>query len=1000
MRRVILSGMILLIFTSLLFAQTKTIQKKSGPSLPSGSSGTQGSTSGSSSFPKPATGGSKIEVYDLSIDDIYLDRDDKICVVLKLLEGVIPAGDFQNIRISFSIASLGSIPPIKLSQLDPQGELNSRKRKDINTNLVLRSNDTVLVSLREISDKNAQNNQLKKILNPKVSPVQQKTKAELPIPPPRLPSTGQMIQEQRQMPIPSGQGQAPSVATATGGTTSRIPGRQEGTLTQMSNQPSGEAPLPEVLNILHCPAPGSLVTPIYREVSIAEINRGEAWIDWLLWNPFSVENLKRIEIKISYIRSDGREVRINEFSRTLNDPAGYPLNYRDILNYLKNHRLITAVEPFKTYRFKITGSVTIEKPASSTTRSQGVSVQSEGQQAVTQTSRFGPSESTRRTIPTNSFDIYYFVKGQENTQVNLPSSEYQQVQAGIRIIPEPKNTEGRFKMELGGASIANAVGKYNEWFRDSCQLGISLSNFYLVVEEASDLSKKCSPINLLSLEWDALEEAARSYITITKVVNPGGIKRQYFKDGVAKTFSLLNDFLKKQNCRNIVSAEGKTLRVWAYADARAAIDKPGRKCPICEERSCKYENELSTSRYFIYSPPQYITIYKPEDIPPESQMPASQDLPGIKPRKLGLNHQLTTLSIGPLGLIVPGAKITIAEPVKVNWQESARGFPAGMQAWIRVQRAISGELIVQSISEGTSAEIRPERTESTVAGSFPAGFYKVSHAFCYPGGTPMNPLGGNVPVCTDYSDPVYFESYMPISKVNLRLRDFQLTPRDHHHGLKVKLSNLSPQALTADLVSGVSVFCDFDYATGIFSIPTPIPASSGESSGQVIFEIPSGCNLLSHKGQQTVTLRIPETELWGPASITQTFTIPQQERSNFSFAGNLSFLRSNDGRQITVSRRVVEDLRGRSVGVPYKVKLRISKSGGRIIHEEEFEQTVTASLESRQEERPISFTLNKDEILRKSGGTRHLAVEVIVDWEGKYDESNEGDNRISAWYDF
>ncbi len=320
-----------------------------------------------------------------------------------------------------------------------------------------------------------------------------------------------------------------------------------------------------------------------------------------------------------------------------------------------------------------------------------------------------------------------------------------------------------------------------------------------------------------------------------------------------------------------------------------------------------------------------------------------------------------------------------------------------METWIEIRKVISNELISSpQIREGSSAEIRPPSGETTIAGGFPPGTYKVNHAFCYPFGSTLNP-SSTIPLCTAYSDPVYFQSDVPISKVDLRFGDFQLTPRNSHHGLSVRLYNLSSQTLTRDYVSGIWVH--FESPSGgntSFTIPTPIPGRAGEASQPAPFDLPSNCDILSHLDRQTITLRIDETELWGPTSITQTFTVPQRERSNLSFEGGLAFLRSNDGKQVTVNFRVKEELRGRpNIYIPYKIKFRVSKAGGHIIHEEEFERQ--PSLEGPWS---MSFILNKEDILRKSGGERHLAAEVILDWDGRYAESNENDNVLFSWYDF
>ena len=68
---------------------------------------------------------------------------------------------------------MGNIPDIELSRTDACAELNSRKRKDFNTGLVLKDADNVSCSLINITDKNVRNNSLKERLVPSLSQVKE-----------------------------------------------------------------------------------------------------------------------------------------------------------------------------------------------------------------------------------------------------------------------------------------------------------------------------------------------------------------------------------------------------------------------------------------------------------------------------------------------------------------------------------------------------------------------------------------------------------------------------------------------------------------------------------------------------------------------------------------------------------------------------------------------------------------------------------------------------------
>ncbi|MCM8763391.1 MAG: hypothetical protein NC829_03385, partial [Candidatus Omnitrophica bacterium] len=426
MKKIILITGFVFLSVSFLFAQTQTIGTTSKGSFvgssPATSAGTTSTATTSTSTATSQTSQKQKEVYDLEINDLYLDKNNKICVVLKLLDGTIPSSEFKTIKLSLKASSLGNIPDVELSRVDPNSELNSRKKIYFNIGIVLKSIDTVSANLINVTDKNLSNNSLKERLIPKISQAQQEKTAA--VTPSTIPSA-QTVAGITQSRIPSGRTDT-GLATAQISPGQRIPGR-EGDLTTLSNQPQEEAPLPEVLNILYCPA-YETASPKYREFTLEELRDDILRLDW---NIFGIRDFKQITIKIVYIDEQGRERRIDEFSRALNDPPFYEKNYSDIFNHLVRNRWIGRIDPWKTYRFKITGSVTIEKPSTQANQGSGLNVGSGTQAASIQgASAPGRQTSGRQRLPTNSFDIYYFIKGQENTNIQPPTSQYQQVQAG------------------------------------------------------------------------------------------------------------------------------------------------------------------------------------------------------------------------------------------------------------------------------------------------------------------------------------------------------------------------------------------------------------------------------------------------------------------------------------------------------------------------------------------------------------------------------------------
>ena len=738
----------------------------------------------------------------------------------------------------------------------------------------------------------------------------------------------------------------------------------------------------EVLNILYSPAVPYIDSPKYDEVPFENLAGYEMMMEW---NNF-IENFKQITIKIFYITADGREVRINEFSRMRSEPNFYKVSYNEIFNYLKRNRLISQIESWRTYRFKITGEAVLEQMSSNVSQNiSSLSSMAEGRQMVAQqvSGPQGAISSTRTVLPTNSFEIYLFVKGQEDTNVDLPSSNYQQLQTGIEIYPEEFSSEGKFKITLKGREVSRAAGKEDEHWKSGRKYSMWASNFYLVIEDAGNPDLRCS-CDLI----ESFRERFRPGASVAGGSNRGKIEisgyephpyREFYS--CYADFSLLNDLLTLRDCRNkFPSPEGKTFKIWAYADVEG------------------YEPDFHC---FIYSLPYYITLYRPEDIPSQTESREYQDISSFKPQTLVLNHNLTNLN---LPLPVTGAKININEPLNISWRDN---LPTqSMQGnspliYFVLDKFVSNswqnqETIEHQIASGQqSLDLFPSVSKS-VAGGFKKGIYRLKHYYL---------LG---PFRSQDSDWVYFESVCSALPVDLRFTQFTTTPRRNHHSLSFRLQNFSPYDLTNEYVANVRVGVMKEGGIANYiEVPTPIRGMHGESAGWVLVELPENCDLDSNVASQKVTLSLFDTELWKETSLSQTFTVPVQDRSNLYFQGSLSFSRSNDGNQIIVNFRTVEDLRGKGV-FPYKIKLRVSKQGGRIIHEEEFLQHAQGStypadpnaIGPTSRDYPLSFILNKDDILRKSGGERHLALEVILDWENKYAESNESDNLISGWYNF
>lgn len=875
MKRVILIVGVLFLFISSLFAQTMKSTSQGGLAGSGSSTGSSSTTSKSSST-STSQSTQKIIPYDLEVNDLYLDKDNKICVVLKLLEGNIPPQDFRTIKLSLKVASLGNIPDIELSRVDPQAELNSRKKKDFNTGLVLKIADNVSCSLINISDKNSQNNTLKERLAPKI--LQTQIEKTVPPKPSKTPSTTQVARVTTPTGLPSG-GVDKSSSSVRAGIVQRIPASDsEGNLTTMSNQPQEQIPIPDVLNILYCRS--DTISPKYLESSLEELQYA---LD-LSWNIFGIQDFKQITIKIVYLDDLGQERRIDEFTKGLGDTPYYEGSFRDIFNYLIRNRWIDRVEPWKTYRFKITGSVTIEKPSAQASQASVPNIASGIQVASSQ--QVGPQgqTSTRRVIPTNSFDIYYFTIGQQNTNVQPPASAYQQLPAVIEIEPEPKNSEGKFKMVLTGYDLLSRIGKTG-YYNDSCSLSIDLRNLRLVIEDGNDLSKKCEA-NLLSVSPDLFhrfssrEGAVGSFITITKIDRIP--QRPIEWDSTSANFSLLNDFLKFSDCaRTFSHPEGKTFRVWAYADAEIEVGMPAKKCAICEEKGCRYGEDRKEERYAVFSlAPQYITLYKPEDIPPASQEAPEQNLPAFRPQSLLLNHPITTINIAPAGAEVisraQGARINTTSPLSVSLREHV---PVETAVYFILEKYTrsgwqSAETITHSVLEGENTfSILPSSVENkSITGGFNRGSYRLCHYY-----------KRSDSVVSQHSDWVYFEVVPTATqRVSLKLSDLRTTPRRNQRSLSFRIRNTSSYDLTNEYVDAVNVEVIQTTSQGVimdkyYRIPTPIAGVSqtGEVSGLasqgILIELPQDYDLPAGNIRTEVKLRIADTEFWSGDEISAVF---------------------------------------------------------------------------------------------------------------------------------
>ncbi|WP_297212817.1 MULTISPECIES: hypothetical protein [Thermodesulfovibrio] len=836
------------------FSEQKPLQKSSESTIKNPSSSKpeeQKPVTKPSSSQVQRQEGTKTEFYDLEISDIYLDKDNKIWIVLRLLQGSISQSDYGKIKVSFNIPSLGSSPEIELNRIDPARELNIRKRKEINTNLILKKEETVICELKNITDKNSQNNLLKKKLMPQFS-------------------SSQMIMKESKLPQES----RPELKSETKieETQKRIPSTSSGKMVPLSTQ------LPEVLNILWCPGLGAQSSPVYNELSLEYDINSDSYGLSLEWNIFAIEDFKQINIKIVYVDDAGRERRIDEFSRGLNQPPIYFVSYRQIFDYLKRNRIITKVEPWKTYKFKVTGTVTIEKPSSQGGTGTRATIASGTQTATQQVTGPQGGSPTRRVIPTNSFDVYWFVKPEENRTVQPPASRYQQLQAGIYITPEATaNSEGKFKMESFGSHISIAAGKKRQHWDESCSLGIYFSNFYLVIEDANNFDTKCS-VSFIGFyhRFSPFSLAGQSLI-IGTADNTGSIG--YSRDGVSANFSLLNDFLNNRSCRNIFpQPEGKTFRIWAYADAKVYFEKPGKRCLICPETGCQYKGDKVTENYFVYSEPKYITLYKPEDIPPASRTPAEQDLTGFKPQTLQLNHPISTINItqtqGQVSEVisqVQGARIGIGKPLSVSWRD---GIPAQTLIYFVIEKFTNNgwqevEKIEHTIAEGESSFSLIPRTNASSLGGFSKGTYRLCHYYVY---------NRAVPFASQRSDWVYFQSVPPAQRVNLKLSELRTTPSRNHRSLSFRIKNISPYDLTTEYAQYVLVKVQYSNSNSAayYRIPTPIPGIpvSGEASSLagmgILVELPESFDL-PENAYTIVVLTIEDTEAWTGDTITRDF---------------------------------------------------------------------------------------------------------------------------------
>jgi hypothetical protein len=858
--------LIIICFLHQSFSEQKPLQKPKESPVKTPSSQNDTVTKPSQSQVQTQEG-TKTEFYDLEVNDIYLDKGNKIWFVLRLLEGTIPKSDYGKIKVSFNIPTLGFVPEVPLSQIDPAGELNNRKRKEINTNLILKREDTVVFNLKNITDKNSQNNSLKKKLIPYARDEENKAPAGIHSP---LSSSQQIIKESKMHQEPGTQIESKAKIETM---QTKIPSKASDTMKPLSTQ------LPEVLNILYVYA--NMTSPQNRELSLendinSTLNEGGLSIRW---ESFLVEDFKQITITIVYVDETGRERLVDEFTRGLNQETHYFRFYKDIFDFLKRSHIIARVEPWKTYKFRVRGSVTIEKPSSSQIRQGSGLTTGSGMQVATQqiTGPQGVQDSARRVIPTNGIEIYWFVRPQENNAVQLPASQYQQLSAGIRIIPEPANSEGKFKIELGGYDILRRAGM-TRYADESCSLEISLSNFYLVIEDSNNLSSKCS-INILQNYWDRLNRYGGNTNYKLIISQFQHYPSNFIRDGVTANFSLLSAIPYTPCDEKFRDPSGKTFRIWAYGDASISVDMPGKKCAICTETHCKYSggDDFSTN-YFVYSEPKYITLYRTEDIPPAVHTPPQQDLPGFKPQKLQLIHPITTINItriqGQESEVieqVQGARIGVGYPLNVSWRES---LPAETVIYFFIEQFINNNWQqIKNIEHLTSAGENAKEL-----GVFSIGTYRLCHSYKYPDNR--------------RSDWVYFQSVDSASsrqRINLRLSELRTTPRRNNRSLSFRLRNISTDDLTTEYVQSVQVKINY-VTTGegrrdsgeigaiydkFYQVPTPIRGigTVGEpspSASGITVELPEDYDL-PRSARTAVTVRIVDSELWTGDEIREIF---------------------------------------------------------------------------------------------------------------------------------
>ncbi len=106
-------------------------------------------------------------LFDLSIETLYVDRQTcALHVVLKNEGAPLPEEIFLRGKLKCELESLRNLPLWPLKDADPGRLLNSKKRLDFDTKLVLNKKENVKVSLVDVLDRNPSNNQRSETVTP------------------------------------------------------------------------------------------------------------------------------------------------------------------------------------------------------------------------------------------------------------------------------------------------------------------------------------------------------------------------------------------------------------------------------------------------------------------------------------------------------------------------------------------------------------------------------------------------------------------------------------------------------------------------------------------------------------------------------------------------------------------------------------------------------------------------------------------------------------------